>query len=226
MPSRREVGSTTTNRPLSRLRRAADVAIVLLLTPPVVLLLALLLPALRLSLGVSPWYRQLRCGAGGRVFVLYKLRTIPPAAAGSGFSWSGLHDPRATRLGNLLRILHWDEVPQFWNVLWGDMTLVGPRPERPGIVAHLVPVVPGYLARTLPVPGVTGWAAVMAPYLDPVRDAAAKIALDLQYLADPTLARDLRVVAITCSRMLPLARLGSLARRLFWPARRCSRRPV
>ena len=104
-------------------------------------------------------YRQRRVGQHGRTFVMYKLRTMRcNAEAGTGAVWSSAGDPRATRLGRALRYLHLDELPQLVNVLRGEMSLVGPRPERPEFVHHLADRIPGYLDRLAVPPGLTGLA--------------------------------------------------------------------
>src|SRR3954471_12705663 len=130
----------------------------LALTAPLLLLAALLI---KLTSRGPAFYTQTRVGLGGRPFTIYKLRTmIHKAESLTGPRWSLPGDPRVTRFGQFLRLTHLDELPQLWNVLRGDMSLIGPRPERPEFVPELEQALPGYRKRLAVRPGVTGLAQV------------------------------------------------------------------
>ncbi|HEY6565756.1 MAG TPA: sugar transferase, partial [Pirellulaceae bacterium] len=110
-----------------------------------------------------------------------------------GAQWATLGDSRITRIGRFLRKTRIDELPQFWNVLWGDMSLVGPRPERPEFVELLGSQIPFYLQRHLVKPGLTGWAQINYPYGASVEDAANKLRYDLYYVKKASLLLDLQI---------------------------------
>lgn len=143
------------------LKRSMDVALsaaALVLLSPVMAVIAL---AIRLADGGPVFYRQVRVGLDGEHFVILKFRTMhPEAEAGLGAIWSVPDDPRCTRFGGLLRRLGLDELPQLWNVLCGDMSLVGPRPERPELIRQFRKEYPGYERRHAVRSGITGYAQV------------------------------------------------------------------
>lgn len=142
--------------------------------------------------------RQTRVGKNGRVFTLYKFRTMILDAEPLGIPlWAEEEDPRVTRLGKFLRRFKLDEVPQFWNVLRGEMSLVGPRPERPEIVENLQRAIPFYRLRHVVRPGLTGWAAVRFPYGRSVNDALAKLQFDLYYIKHQSLSLDALILIKT-----------------------------
>jgi lipopolysaccharide/colanic/teichoic acid biosynthesis glycosyltransferase len=143
-------------------------------------------------------YRQLRVGRHGRAFVIYKIRTMAHDCERlTGPTWSSAGDPRVTALGRLLRRTHLDELPQLWNVLRGEMSLVGPRPERPEIAAQLERAIPLYRARERVRPGVTGLAQVQLPPDTDLASVRRKLACDLYYIRDVSLWLDLRIVLST-----------------------------
>ena len=148
--------------------------------------LLLLLPtiglAVWLDVGRPVFFVQERVGLAGRRFRLVKFRTMPHDAEEDGPRWTSAADPRATWFGRLLRRCHLDEVPQFWNVLRGEMSLVGPRPERPEFVDDLVRRIPCYRERLLVRPGLTGWAQINYRYGSSVEDAMTKLEYDLYYI--------------------------------------------
>jgi exopolysaccharide biosynthesis polyprenyl glycosylphosphotransferase len=179
-------------------KRGVDVilaALALLVAAPFLPLIALLI---RLDGGGPILLRQPRVGKNGRVFMLYKFRTMIPNAEPRGVAlWAEEDDPRVTRSGKILRRAKLDEVPQFWNVLRGEMSLVGPRPERPEIVENLQREIPFYRLRHVVRPGVTGWAAVRFPYGRTVNDALAKLQYDLYYLKHQSLSLDALILVKT-----------------------------
>jgi sugar transferase (PEP-CTERM system associated) len=148
-------------------------------------------------------YHQERVGLNGRVFRIHKFRTMrADAEAATGPVWSAENDTRITRVGRLLRRTRLDELPQFWNVLRGEMSFVGPRPERPEFVAQLTATLPYYLQRLVVKPGITGWAQVRYTYAASVEDAVEKLQYDLYYIKNLSLAFDLVVVLETVKIVL------------------------
>jgi sugar transferase (PEP-CTERM system associated) len=147
--------------------------------------------------------RQTRVGLNGCEFTIYKFRSMHVnAEAMSGPQWASQDDPRVTRVGRWIRKLRIDELPQLWNVLTGDMSLVGPRPERPGFVEHLSTVLPYYRVRECVKPGVTGWAQLGYPYGASDDDANGKLQLDLYYVKNRSVFLDLLVLVRTIEVVL------------------------
>jgi lipopolysaccharide/colanic/teichoic acid biosynthesis glycosyltransferase len=160
-------------------------------------------------------YQQLRVGRHGRTFMLYKIRSMrQDAEAGSGAVWTtSLRDPRITRLGQFLRLTHLDEFPQLWNVLRGEMALIGPRPERPEFTQTLALEVPGYLDRLAVLPGVTGLAQLQLPPDSDIDSVRRKVAVDREYIRRGSLGLDARIFVCTLLRLVGLN--GSWARRVL-----------
>ena len=183
------------------LKRAGDVAgalVGLILSAPVILSLAALIR--RESPGGPIFFRQTRIGAGHRSFTLYKLRSMTPGAeaADAAHQSTPRHDSRLLRIGGWMRRWNLDELPQFWNVLRGDMSLVGPRPERPYHVEQLADAIPHYLPRHLVKPGMTGWAQVNG--LRGESDLAARVQHDIYYIENWSPWLDLQILALTLVR--------------------------
>ncbi|MBN1658941.1 MAG: sugar transferase [Anaerolineae bacterium] len=150
-------------------------------------------------------YRQVRVGRGGKLFYIYKFRSmITTAEDGCGAVWARENDDRITPVGKMLRKTRLDELPQCWNVLKGDMSLVGPRPERPEFVQQLVEQVPFYQVRHAVRPGITGWAQVRYRYGSSVDDARIKLEYDLYYIRQQSIYLELTVLAKTIPVMLGL----------------------
>ena len=159
--------------------------------------------AILIDSGLPIFYSQPRLGQGGRVFKIFKLRTMRQDAEADGeVRPTEENDPRVTRIGNFLRVTHLDELPQFWNVLRGDMSLVGPRAERPELVQSFQKKVPFYRARLLAKPGLTGWAQINYGYVATVRDTEVKIEYDLYYIKHRSLAMDFNIILRTISTVL------------------------
>jgi hypothetical protein len=133
-----------------------------------------------------------------------KIRTMrQDAEAGTGAVWTtSIRDPRITLLGRILRWTHLDELPQLWNVLRGDMVLVGPRPERPEFTGKLARAIPGYLDRLAVLPGITGLAQVNLPADSDLESVRRKLVLDFEYVRRASFSLDLRIVLCTCFRVL------------------------
>ena len=143
------------------------------------------------------FYGQDRIGRNGIVFHLYKFRSMIEGAESDEPVWAGETDPRATRVGRVLRKLHLDELPQLWNVLRGEMSLVGPRPERPEFVAALKRDIPFYALRHFVKPGLTGWAQINYPYAASTKDSKEKLEYDLYYISRMNLIFDLGIILRT-----------------------------
>lgn len=144
------------------------------------------------------FYRQVRVGRNGRHFRIWKFRTMrPDAEQHTGAVWSNQSDPRVTRLGRWLRCSHLDELPQFFNILRGDMNLVGPRPERPEFARELSRELPGYSQRTLVHPGITGLAQLSLGYDEQMSEVGKKVALDVRYIRMASFRLDLSLLVWT-----------------------------
>jgi exopolysaccharide biosynthesis polyprenyl glycosylphosphotransferase len=185
------------------LKRAMDVAAGLIGLSLLAVLFPWIAVAILIESGRPIFFRQERIGHGGEVFWVTKFRTMRPDAEANGQAqWAHTGDPRATRVGTLLRKLHVDEFPQFWNVLKGEMGLIGPRPERPEFVEHLERQIPFYRARLLVKPGLTGWAQVHQVYASSVEDSAEKLEYDLYYIKHRGLVLDLWIILRTIGMVL------------------------
>jgi lipopolysaccharide/colanic/teichoic acid biosynthesis glycosyltransferase len=147
-------------------------------------------------------YRQRRVGKGGKEFEILKFRTMKPAVPGDSTAWTAEDDPRITRFGAWLRKSHLDELPQVVNILRGDLSVVGPRPEQPQYVRELETKIPFYGLRHLVRPGLTGWAQVKYPYGASEGDALEKLQYEFYYLRHQSLALDLRITGRTLRSVL------------------------
>jgi sugar transferase (PEP-CTERM system associated) len=185
--------------------RSTDVAasfVLLAVFWPVMLLAAL---AIKFGDGLRApvLYRQVRVGQHGHAFVLYKFRTMREDAEADGKArWASSDDDRVTKVGAFLRKTRLDELPQLWNVLIGEMSLVGPRPERPEFVEQLTSSVPYYAERHCVKPGVTGWAQLCYPYGASEKDALEKLKFDLYYVKNHSLLFDLAIILQTIEVVL------------------------
>jgi sugar transferase (PEP-CTERM system associated) len=157
------------------------------LSLPILLLTAILI---RLESPGPVFYKQERVGKNGRPFVLVKFRSMAVDAEKEGPVWASKEDDRTTRIGRIIRKIRVDEIPQFWNILRGEMNFVGPRPERPHFVAQLAQEVPYYEQRHLIRPGLTGWAQINYPYGASIEDARQKLQYDLFYIKNQNLMLD------------------------------------
>jgi exopolysaccharide biosynthesis polyprenyl glycosylphosphotransferase len=179
-------------------RRGADIAFafaLLLLALPLMLLAALVI---KIESPGPVFYRQERVGLSGRRFQVIKFRSMrADAEAGLGPQWAKPADPRVTRIGRFIRLARIDELPQLWNVLRGEMSVIGPRPERPYFVERLAATLPCYNDRAMVKPGITGWAQVKYRYGASIEDARVKLAYDLYYVKHRNLLLDLRILAVT-----------------------------
>jgi lipopolysaccharide/colanic/teichoic acid biosynthesis glycosyltransferase len=176
-------------------------AVLLVLAAPIILLSVL---AVFLTSRGAPFYRQKRVGKGGRTFTIYKIRTMRnDAEARTGPVWTtSSRDPRITPVGRFLRNTGLDELPQLFNVLVGEMALVGPSPERPEFAQALANEIPGYLDRLYVLPGMTGLAQVNLPTDTDFDSVRRKLAVDLVYISRASFWLDLRLVLATVAPLL------------------------
>lgn len=174
--------------------------LLLVISLPVQLLAAL---AIMIDSGMPILYRQERVGQGGRAFTIIKFRTMVDDAEKDGTPrWAQQGDSRITRVGRFLRFTRIDELPQLFNVLRGDMSFVGPRPERPFFVRHLLEDIPFYDLRHSVKPGITGWSQVRYPYGASVGDSMQKLQYDLYYVKNHSLFLDLLILVDTVQVVL------------------------
>jgi lipopolysaccharide/colanic/teichoic acid biosynthesis glycosyltransferase len=194
-----------TIRQLKRLVDIISSLVVLVLFSPLLLAIALLI---KISEIRSPvFYSQVRTRQFGAPFRMLKFRTMREGAeAATGPIWSPEADPRVTGIGRILRRFRLDELPQLFNVICGDMSLVGPRPERPEMIALLEQDIPFYSERQNVMPGLTGWAQIRYPYGNTVEDARRKLEFDLYYIKHLSFALDLQILLSTLQIVLLGAR--------------------
>lgn len=188
---------TETRRSEAIVVRAFDIVtslVLLITTLPLMAVVALLV---RLDSVGPVLYRQERVGLHNMAFTLLKFRSMRTNAEAAGPSWAQQKDPRVTRIGSFMRKTRIDELPQLWNILHGEMSFIGPRPERPHFVEQLCRVIPCYHERTRVKPGLTGWAQVNYPYGASVEDARAKLSYDLYYVKNRSLLLDLLILLST-----------------------------
>ena len=202
---------------MARVLNIAIAAIALVVLSPLILLIAL---AIKLTSRGPVFYSQIRVGVdrrwrysrrfdrrtydhGGQLFTMYKFRTMHINAEPDGRAvWATRSDPRVTLVGRILRRTRLDELPQLWNVLRGEMNVVGPRPERPSIFAELRRTIPEYPLRQRVKPGITGWAQVNLPYDACTDDVRRKVQFDLEYVRRQSLVEDLRIMSMTLPVMM------------------------
>jgi sugar transferase (PEP-CTERM system associated) len=170
-----------------------------LVSLPVALLTALLI---KLESPGPALYRQERVGKNGRPFTIMKFRSMRSDAEKDGPVWARDGDARVTRVGRVIRKIRVDEIPQFWNILKGEMNFVGPRPERPHFVAQLAEEIPFYEQRHLIPPGLTGWAQIKYPYGASIEDARQKLQYDLYYIKNQSLVLDAVIIFETVKTIL------------------------
>jgi lipopolysaccharide/colanic/teichoic acid biosynthesis glycosyltransferase len=192
-----------------------DYVLALIMLVPALPIIGLSWLAIRISSRGPGFYTQTRAGLHGREFKILKLRTMIINSEVNGAAWAAKNDIRITRLGKFLRITHFDELPQLFNVLRGEMSLVGPRPERPEMIDKkgLNQLVPGYSQRLCIKPGVTGLAQVQLPADTDILSVRRKIVYDFYYIENAGLWFDLRILAATVMKSFVKP---SLLRRIFF----------
>jgi sugar transferase (PEP-CTERM system associated) len=170
-----------------------------ILSLPIVIVTAMLI---KLESRGPIFYKQERVGKNGRTFTLMKFRSMRVNAEKDGPVWASKRDSRTTRVGRVIRKVRIDEIPQFWNILRGEMSFVGPRPERPHFVAQLAQEIPFYEQRHLIAPGLTGWAQIKYPYGASTEDARQKLQYDLFYIKNQGLILDAIIIFETIKIIL------------------------
>lgn len=192
--------------PYPYLKRFGDVALSLLALIPYLLILPVIAMAIKRDSPGPVFYTQTRVGRYGRLFNIIKFRTmITDAEKFSGAVFAGENDPRITRVGRFLRRTRLDELPQLINILRGDMSLIGPRPERPEHVARLQEKIPFYRTRHVVRPGLTGWAQVRYHYGADDHDAMVKLQYDLYYIRHQSVLLDVDILIRTVGKVLNMA---------------------
>lgn len=177
-----------------RAKRILDLILALILlffTWPIILLFAILI---KLESRGPAFYSQVRTGLNDREFTIYKMRSMVTDAEKQGAQWAKSNDSRITRIGKFIRLTRIDELPQLWNVIKGDMSFIGPRPERPEFNVELEKQIPFFRLRHLVRPGITGWAQVMYAYGASVEDSKQKLQFDLYYIKNFSFILDMQII--------------------------------
>jgi lipopolysaccharide/colanic/teichoic acid biosynthesis glycosyltransferase len=204
-----------------RKKHFLDYCLAVLLLMPCLPLMAILMLLVKLTSRGPAIYRQCRAGRKGAPFYMLKIRTMThDAESRTGPAWTQIADPRVTPVGHFLRKFHLDELPQLFNVLKGEMSLVGPRPERPEFVAVLARQIPDYLNRLAVLPGITGLAQLNLPPDSDLDSVRRKIALDIEYIETANLWMDWKLLCCTGMRIfkLPVLRMFGVLRQVELPA--------
>lgn len=192
-----------TSRRVSAVKRVLDVCLsfgALLISLPIMIIVAI---GVKASSAGPLFYHQIRVGERGKTFTLHKFRSMrADAESSTGAVWSRDGDDRVTPIGRFLRQMRLDELPQLWNVMRGDMSLIGPRPERPEFVQQLTQAIPYYGQRHVVKPGLTGWAQVRYAYGSSVEDAMEKLQYDLFYIKNMSLMMDAVILLSTVKTVL------------------------
>jgi lipopolysaccharide/colanic/teichoic acid biosynthesis glycosyltransferase len=182
-------------------KRLFDILVSLALAPLALPIVAAAAAAILLTTGWPVFFRQARVGLGGRPFLILKLRTMWPGVA-DGQVATAIGDRRVTPVGGRLRRFHIDELPQLWNVLVGEMSLIGPRPEQPALAEAYAREAPAFAYRQLIRPGITGWAQVRAGYAADLAETRVKLDHDLYYLRNCSFLLDAEICARTVWSLL------------------------
>lgn len=191
-------GFSLLHNPVSqKIKRLVDLVITIPLAVIILPMMVIAAIAIKLDSPGPIFYSQIRTGKQGKPFRVYKFRSMYQDAERQGAQWASDRDPRITRVGHWLRITRIDEFPQLWNVLKGEMSLIGPRPERPEFDAQLSQEIAYYQVRYFVQPGITGWAQVLYPYGASVHDAYEKLAYDLYYIKNYSLFLDIAIALKT-----------------------------
>lgn len=193
--------SFATSRYLNGYKRTIDIGLVLLVLPIALTILAVASLLILVTMGRPIFFTQDRLGMNGRQFKMYKLRSMVAASSAENSTATAIGDPRITPLGKVLRRFRIDEIPQFYNILLGDMSLVGPRPEQPELAHNYTAKLPAFRCRTLLKPGITGWAQVRGGYASDEAETEEKLSYDLYYLKNASFTTDLSIVIQTCKTL-------------------------
>jgi lipopolysaccharide/colanic/teichoic acid biosynthesis glycosyltransferase len=201
-----EISTDLRRKSYSSIKRILDIIIIIILGFPasIVALAAALL--VKITDGGPVFYRQIRLGQYGVPFYIYKIRTMIVQSEITGPQWAKKSDPRVTAVGKFLRKTRIDEIPQFWNILRGEMSFVGPRPERPEFYSLIDKELPEFSLRLVCKPGLTGWAQVNYPYGASVDDSRKKLQFDIYYIYYWSLSMDFKIIIRTFVAMVKGAR--------------------
>jgi lipopolysaccharide/colanic/teichoic acid biosynthesis glycosyltransferase len=176
-----------------RLKRILDIIVVAVAAPAVLAVIALAALAIFVSMGRPIFFLNDRVGLNGRLFKMIKLRTMTPGETRPQYA-TLRNDPRVTPIGNFLRQTHIDELPQLWNIILGDMTLIGPRPEQPHLVEYYREQISNYDVRHTVTPGLSGWSQVCFGYATDLEETKKKLAFDLEYVENLGARIDLNIL--------------------------------
>jgi exopolysaccharide biosynthesis polyprenyl glycosylphosphotransferase len=188
-------------------KRIFDAAFSIILLFPTILLLPLIGLFIKIESPGPIFYRQKRVGKDGKIFEIIKFRSMyalssDGGAEKNGVQWASLNDSRITKIGRILRKTRLDELPQLFNILKGEMSFIGPRPERPEFIEELQKQIPHYAMRQLIKPGLSGWAQIKFPYGASVNDAMEKLQYDLYYIKNRSLILDLAIALRTLALII------------------------
>jgi len=201
-----------------RFKWYVDVFISIVTLPVIGSLILLFMLLTKLTSKGPVLYSQIRCSKDGKPFKMYKIRSmVIDAESRGGAVWAGKRDPRVTAVGRFMRRFHLDELPQIWNVWCGEMTVIGPRPERPEIIDQLKKEITCYEHRMLVLPGLTGYAQLNRPSDTDLRDVRKKLILDLEYIEKASFWFDMRILLGTAFKFVRIKhpRLDNIPLRLF-----------
>lgn len=199
--SENNIGAMLPSPGLELIKRLSDSLLILLTAPihvPIVLITAILI---KLESKGPVFYTQTRVGKGNKPFQIYKLRSMS-TKPNQGEQFAGANDARITKVGKFIRKWRIDEIPQFYNILKGDMSLIGPRPEQPGFVEEFSQALPYYCYRHIVKPGITGWAQVRHGYADDEDSTAIKVEHDFYYIKHCSVSLDIYIIFLTIKTML------------------------
>jgi lipopolysaccharide/colanic/teichoic acid biosynthesis glycosyltransferase len=188
--------------PYFAMKRGVDTALIVLGLPVILLSLVLAALGIAISMGRPILFVQNRVGRRGKIFKMYKLRTMRQQRPDEPVKATAKNDNRITSLGRVLRKYHIDELPQIWNVLKGDMSLIGPRPEQPQLALAYAEQIPTYPLRHLMRPGITGWSQVCFGYAENLQETREKLAYDLHYIKYCGFGVDLRIAILTIGALI------------------------
>jgi lipopolysaccharide/colanic/teichoic acid biosynthesis glycosyltransferase len=185
-----------------KFKRVIDIILSIVLFVPLIMLYPFVAILIKISSKGPVFYRQKRVGKNSEIFEIIKFRSMIMNAETNGAQWASKNDGRATWIGNILRKTRIDELPQVWNVLKGDLSFVGPRPERPEFVRQLTEQIPHYSMRHLVKPGLSGWAQINFPYGASVEDATEKMQYDLYYIKNRSFLLEVSIILKTITVIL------------------------
>ena len=183
-------------------KRIIDVILSIVLIATLFIPVLLIVLFIRIESNGNPIFKQERIGRHGEPFTMYKLRTMRINSEKTSASFAGANDVRITKLGKFLRRTRIDETPQLMNVLIGDMSLIGPRPEQSKLITEIYQHIPEFTLREIVRPGITGWAQVNQGYVDNIKSSKTKLEFDLFYIKNISLFLDLKILMLTLGTLI------------------------